>query len=226
MRPIKLEHKRKTEDSAWKAALLVLLPLLCAGVAVGQSPGQSESQSCLEAARKALGPIAEVAKCGHLTGGDALETVAVVRLKSAPPSCGRALSVSRLEVLREHKPQWDVELTLDEWAHNEVGYLGLDFIDDSHEFKRTFAGHCVDLSDQIDEGKRGFAIVYKLLFRTGEMGFGQVEVAWNPAVGRFQEYMWNDEPPRFRPEIKDPPRLSEYLKLHGCRETEKPPCGK
>jgi hypothetical protein len=211
--------------TAGKSALVLLLPLLFVGVASGQSISSNQAQACLEAARRALGPTANVAKCGHLTRTAALETVAVVKLRHPPKSCG-GVAVSKLEVLREHEPQWNVELTLERWAHNQVGYVGLDFIDDTQQFESTFAGHCVWLSDHIDEGKTGFTIFFNVLYRNGEMEGWGPEVAWNPSIGRFQEYREDGQTPPFKSEIKNPERLSEILRRRGCRDTEKQPCDK
>jgi hypothetical protein len=224
MRRVKLLEKQV--PMLWnKGALLFLMPLFCISVASGQSAGLSQAQSCLEAARKALGPGAEIIKCGHLTGRDELETVAIIKLKPFPKTC-EGVAVSKLEVLEEHNPQWDVELTVEQWAHNQVGYMALDFIDDSPQFERDFVGHCVWLSDSIDAGKPGFAIFMAFLFRSGEMEWSAREVAWNRSVGRFQYYTQHEEPLGFRSEIRNPPRLSEYQKLHGCGGAGKSPCDK
>lgn len=217
--------------TAARSVLAVVLPLLLVGVASGQSTSLNQAQSCLEAARKELGPTAEVAKCGHLTRTAALETVAVIRLRRFPRTADGGMAVSKLVVLRKNKRQWEVELTVGNLVtRNRVGYVGMDYIDDSMRSAREYAGYRVWFSDIIDEERKtpGFAILLSNLRwdRDREAEGTSWEIAWNPSVGRFQYYAENEDPPGFRPEKKNLERLSEWLKRHGCGGVGKPPCDK
>ena len=126
------------------------LSLLCAAVAFGQPGSSSRAQSCLAAARKALGPQAEVLKCGDLTGNNVLETVAATRIKRFHTT-EKGVPISKLVVLRSDKPDWDVELTVaDRVMRNQVGYVAMDYIDDLPSSRRAYAGYLVNFSNTLD----------------------------------------------------------------------------
>jgi hypothetical protein len=193
--------------------------------------GSNQAQSCLEAAKQALGPPGEVAKCGHLTGRAVLEAIAVAKVKQFPRGADGGLAVSKLIVLQQDKRRWDTELVVTKlMARNPVGYVGMDFVDDLPSDARELAGVVVWFSNVIDTERklRGFAILLGSLRwdRNREAEGTGWEIAWNPKVGRFQEYTENEDPPGFRPEKKSLERLSEWLRRHGCGGGEKPPCDK
>jgi hypothetical protein len=232
MRHVKFRLRKDALHVGSKAGLAVLLGFLYTSAAAGQSSSYGEFHSCLEAARQALGPAGEVARCGHLTRATVLETVSVIRLKQFPGTADGGIAVSKLVVLRQVSAgQWRAALTIDRMcARNDAGYLGDGYIIDVPEYARALAGYYVWYSNYIDteEKKPGFAIVVQdLRWDENEEAEGTSwEVAWNPAVGRFQYYTENEDPPGFRPEKKNLPRLSEYLKSHGCAGAGKPPCDK
>jgi hypothetical protein len=155
----------------------------------------------------------------------------VIRLKQFPGTADGGIAVSKLVLLREDKPRWDVELTATKLVvRNQIGYVGMDFIDDSPQSKRDLAGFYVWYSNYIDmeEKKPGFSIRFQSLrwdMNEEEEGTSW-EIAWNPSVGRFQEFTENEDPSGFRPEKKNLPRLSEIQKLHGCGGAEQSPCAK
>jgi hypothetical protein len=160
-----------------------------------------------------------------------LETVAVIRLKQFPGTADSGIAISKLVVLQEGKKQWHAELTVTKRAvRNPAGYVGMDFIDDLPQSTRDLAGFYVWYWDYVDtEGKKpGFALTFQALRwdMDEEQEGPSWEIAWNPTVGRFQEYTENEDPPGFRPEKKNLPRVSEWLKLHGCGDAAKSPCGK
>jgi hypothetical protein len=232
MRQIKLQNEKKLPGHGSKLAALVLLLMLDVGVVRGQSPSSNQFDSCLEAARQALGPAGEVARCGHLTRTPPLETVAVIRLKQFPGTADGGIAVSKLVVLRQTRTsQWRTALTVDKiCAKNNMGYLGEGYIIDVPKYARALAGYYVWYSNYIDteEKKPGFAIVFQSLRwdRDEEEEGTSWEIAWSPSVERFQYYTDNEDPSGFRPEKKNLPRLSEYQKLHGCGGAKKSPCAK
>lgn len=199
------------KPSATKVALLALLPLLFVGTVYSQSDASNQlhasdgtAQSCLEAAKTTLGPDAEVLKCGHLTGTDALETVAVIRLKQFEET-EDGVPISKFVFLRQEKSRWTVELSVDRknWIKNSAGYIGIDFIDDSADF----IGYRASFSDRRSDGFPGFTIYLYFLAPSGHNEGIATEVAWNPLVKRFQEFAYSQDPVGFRPEVKNPPHI-------------------
>ncbi len=226
-----------TSSRRWKlAASLVCIFIALVRVepvATGQGhSAESSARSCLDAAKKALGPEAVVAKCGRLTGPTGLEVVGVIRLRQFRRTADGGIPVSKLVVLRRvTASQWRTELTVDKvCARNNVGYLGDGYIDNLPQDERLHAGYYVRFSSYIDEEekKTGFAMVFQDLRwdRNEEEEGTSWEIAWNPLVGRFQYYFVNEDPTGFSQEVKTLPRLSDYLKSHGCRGAEKSPCDK
>jgi hypothetical protein len=161
------------------------------------------TQSCLAAAKKALGPNAEVLKCGHLTGTKGLETVAAIMLKQ-PSGDVDGIAVSKLVVLRRTGSVWDVALTNDKkWIRNDAGYLGIEFIDDSDQS----IGYLASFSNSRSDGVAGFTIYLYYLYSNGTDDASEIEIAWNRSVGRFQEFAYDEDPMRFKAEIKNPPHV-------------------
>jgi hypothetical protein len=171
-----------------------------------QAPTHSSAnqQSCLEAGKQALGPNAQVLKCGHLTGSDALEAVAAIRLKQLRTT-EVGIPVSKLVVLRRDKSDWKLALTADKEAiRNTIGYIGADFINDSD----TCSRYRVSFYDEGSNKVPGFTISVSY-FRPDGQGDGgaPIEIAWNRSIGRFQEYNENQNPLGFQLEKKDLPHI-------------------
>ena len=152
------------------------------------STTQSASQACLSAARNFLGPAAQVAKCGDLTGTGELEVAAFVRLKELRTTAD-GIPLSKLVVLRQEKSRWVVELAADQKPpRNPVGYIGIDYIDDSRELGL----YRVSFYDEGSHEIPGFTIDLFYLSPRGQNEGIPVEIAWNRSLARFQEYT----PPR------------------------------
>jgi hypothetical protein len=156
-------------------------------------------QSCSEAAKKALGANAEVLKCGQLTGPNALQAVAIVRLKQYR-SDADGIPVAKLVVLRKDGPEWRLEFAVDSQSmRNGAGY-----IEDLSSIAGTFVGFRAALwkhgSGPIDTG---FTITLYFLSVSGEDEGTSVEISWNRSVGRFQEFSYDEDPSEFKPEIKN-----------------------
>lgn len=185
--------------------LLLLLTVSACRETASASGGQqkpstkdSNIEKCLAEARDVLGPEAEVLKCGRLTDAAGLETVAAIRHQHF--QSGEGIPVSKLVILRESALRWQVELNVDKWITNHSGYLGIEFIDDSAEH----VGYRVNFSDHRSDDAPGFTVQLRYLHRNGASEW-PIEISWNPAVKRFQTYAYDEDPPRFESEVKNPP---------------------
>ncbi|HET7441432.1 MAG TPA: hypothetical protein VFJ47_09030, partial [Terriglobales bacterium] len=86
---------------------------------------------------------------------------------------------------------------------NVVGYVGVDFIDDSDQRGR----YRLSFFDEGSHETPGFTIAVIYLSPSGEDEGIPIEIAWNPAIGRFQEYTVDRDPEGFQPENKNPPHV-------------------
>jgi hypothetical protein len=171
----------------------------------GQVPATiPPAQRCSVAAKKALGSDAEVLKCGQLTGMDALETVAAVRLKKYRANAD-GIPVSTLLILREASPEWRTELAITKQSmRNDAG-----LIEDCSSFAETFVGYRVSLddADPADTETPGFSVGLYFLDASGQNEGISTEIIWNPSVSRFQKFDYDDlnDPHQFLPEIHPKP---------------------
>lgn len=197
--------------------LVVVLSIVSAGCS-HQMPSKGaatkiatevSSAACLDEARKVVGPDAEVVKCGRLTGDSSLVAVAVAKLgpvkgketaKNKKDVDG-GVNVSRLVILRELGAEWRAELDVSSQIRNPSGYVATEYINDSE----VSYGYRAFIRDQRPDQPLGLTIEVISLDRNGQWEGSPVEIRWNPAVGRFQEFAANEEPEGFRSEIKNPP---------------------
>lgn len=187
----------------------MIIVLCCVGLATGESIPRSARErlpatdsanaNCRAAAKRALGSSAEVLKCGHLSGGSLLEVVAAIRLRNIK-SGGNGIPVHRLAILRKGKSGWASELSVNSQITNSAGYIGIDFIDDSAKAP----GYYVSFSQAKSDKTPAFSIFLSQIAPDGSPEW-PVQIAWNPAVQRFQQYARDEEPIGFRSEIKNPP---------------------
>jgi len=181
---------------------------VCTPVQAATIPSKSHisakaEQDCLAAAKKALGLDAVVLQCGHLTGTVALETVAAIQLKKFSTNAD-GIAVSKFVVLRQERARWITELTADNYPpRNSVGYIGIDFIDDSDLQGR----YRVSFDGVGSTQTPGFTIYTYYLSPRGHNEGIAVEIGWNPAVGRFEELADDQYPQKFKSEIKNPPHI-------------------
>lgn len=170
----------------------------------------AEAQKCLKAAQESLGSFVIVLKCGELAGIPGLRTIAAIPLQ---PFHEDAVSIpfSKLMVLHEAGDTWNTELTADTLIRSPAGYIGIEFIDDSSSPARQR----VSFSDRRSDDSAGFAIYFNESYPDGDESWS-IEVAWNPAVQRFQEYSTDHDPTGFRPEIKNPPHKN-LGRCGGCK---------
>ena len=164
-------------------------------------PTQGQQQECLAAARHALGMKAQVLRCGEPNTPGVLEAVAVLPAKY-PHGPEFYLAIWKMVILRHEASGWRTALTASREIQNEAGYVGLEYIDDYSRFM----GYQLRLSDKRSDDVRAFdADLFYIERADGGSDQSSTEIAWNPAVGRYQEWEYGGDPVGFRPEVKNPP---------------------
>jgi len=163
------------------------------------SASNPQQTDCLAAARKALGIRAQVVRCGELNTPGIQEVVAVLPAKY-PGYPGMA--IWKMVILRQEPSGWHIALTAARDIQNEAGYVGLDYIDDDSKFM----GYQLDFSDKQLDKQKGLDFFLTYIERAdGGSEQSGIEIAWNPASGRYQEWAYGQDPEGFKPEIKNPP---------------------
>jgi hypothetical protein len=174
---------------------------------------KSDHVSCFQAARKLLGPEVTLLKCGRLSDAIDLEAVAGIRVPNLKDG-EEGIPVSRLVIARYGIPAWKIELNVDANGEitNGVGYVGIDFIDDSNQFPY----YRVNFTDRgANWGSRTaaqFTLVLSSMSRDGRIDPGDIGIGigWNSAVGRFQEIEPTGD--KFAPEVKAPKHIKSNVK--------------
>jgi hypothetical protein len=161
---------------------------------------------CLQAARKLLGPDGQVLKCGHLVDPTVLEAVVVSRVPGLKDNKD-GIPVSKLLILREIGTQWKSELEVDREITNSAGYVGINFIDDSHPYPYYRAKFTDEGAQWGARSASQFTLVLLSMTRGGkidpeELGIG---IGWNLAAGRIQEIEPDGE--HFAPEVTTPKHI-------------------
>jgi hypothetical protein len=204
--------------SIGRIVLALSICLSSATTALAQAGAKAAStinqRSCLDAARAALGPGAVVLRCGDLNSSGTPEAVAALVLK---PNRKRCTPASRVLILRFERAGW--RKVFDAGEHFEIrnteGYVGIDYIDDANVYR----GYCVEISDR--SGSELFSVGLAFIGsddRVDEEGL-PINVAWNSKVGRYQEIVSNDAPPKFAPELKNPPHINTRKPCRGTQPT-------
>ena len=158
-------------------------------------------ERCTAGAKSVLGDSASVLRCGDLTARGGLEAIAVTPLSGVTQSQGQ-VAVSRVVVIRKGSSRWSTELNAQKQITNPVGYLGIDYIDDSY----SPPGYLLAVQDHRSDNSPGLTLWFTEISPKGENDEATpIEVSWNPAVSRFQEFTTNQDPQGFRSEIKNPP---------------------
>jgi hypothetical protein len=149
--------------------------------------------------------MVSVLKCGHFAEGNALEVVAGVKLAQLNEMRDR-VSVSKLGVLRLNGTMWQVEFIADEnRMRNNIGYVGLEFIDDSF----PIYGYRVSISNHRSDGVTDFTIWLDYLSKDGITKGSPTEISWNSSLRRFQEFAYGQELEGFRTEVINPRRIRQ-----------------
>ncbi len=156
-----------------------------------------------------MGIHAKVLKCGELNIPGIQEVVAVLPAKY-PHSRGKDSTIWKLVILRHEPSGWQTALTVARQIQNEAGYIGIEYIDDYFRFM----GYRLRFRDEDPGQKKTFGIVLTYIERTdGGSDQASTEIAWNPAVGRYQEWEYGQDPEGFQVEIKNPPHWKPGVKL-------------
>ena len=170
---------------------------------------EEQQQDCLDAARQSLGVKAQVLRCGELNTPGVQEVLAVLPAKY-PRGGYSGLPIWKLVILRHEGSGWRRALVASRDIQNEAGYVGADYIDDYFHFM----GYQLNLADSRSDGKKAFDVDLVCIERPdGGSDQTSVEIAWNPVVGRYQEWAYGQDPEGFRPEIKNPPHWKPGVKL-------------
>lgn len=199
--------------SSWRWIVPWVLLVAFPRFSSAQPRRQSNQRACLQAARRWLGASAEVAKCGHLTGPESIEVMAILPLSRHKKYPGRYY-VSKFVILRRTGPDtWTLELRADQLPpRNRSGYMGVDFLDNcpSYGYALDPADHImVDDPTSIFNNRPDFTLWLHYLNPEREVEGASTEISWNPEARRFQEFDY--EVGRFKPELRNPP----YRKLCG-----------
>jgi hypothetical protein len=173
------------------------------------APTQIQQQDCLSAAKKALSSQAKVLRCGAFNSPGVQEVVAVLPA-NFPTKNGDGVAIRKMVILRKEPSGWRLALTAAREVRNEAGYVGLNYIDDySHYF-----GYWLTLSDTRPDGTKAMLIdLLDIEKADGTSEASSTEFAWNPKVGRYQEWAYDQDPQGFRREIKNPPHWKPGVEL-------------
>ena len=156
-------------------------------------------KSCLITAGGIAGGEVELVRFGHFAPNAPLDCVVAASLPDAEPQSEDVLA-SRLLVLRYQAQSWRVAFDAAKWATNPSGYVGVDSIDDSYDFK----GLRVLVDDKTPTHQPGITLWLSYLDENGEDDGDAKAFSLNPATARYQEF---DDKQGFKPEIKDPPHV-------------------
>ena len=170
-----------------------------------QAPvGESDRESCTQAGRGLFGPNSEMLKCGRFSDRDHLEAVVAIRVHGLNDNKD-GIPVSKLAILRRSNARWEAALNVDgDRGTNSAGFVGINFIDDSHPFPyyRAFFP-----SQWGSRSQSEFTLGLRSMTRDGKVDEegSPTAIGWNPVVGRFQEIEPNGE--EFAPETKAPEHI-------------------
>lgn len=156
-------------------------------------------RGCLATAGSLAGGAVELLKFGRFIPNGPLDCVVAGVLEDADIQVDGVLA-SRLLVLRHQGQSWRIALDAAKWATNPDGFVGIDTIDDSYDFK----GLRVIADDKSPTGQPGITIWISYLDEDGQDDGAAKEFSLNPATGRYQEF---DEKLGFKPEVRDPPHM-------------------
>jgi hypothetical protein len=165
-----------------------------------------DRDKCLQAAQKVFGPSGELLKCGHFNNAAILETVVATRVPGLKDD-KLGIPVTKLMILRWDKFQWNTELSVDKEIANGAGYVGFNFIDDTHRYPYFRVNFTDRGAKWGGRSASQFTLVFISMTRVGkvdseDLGLG---IGWNPAVGRYQELEPNGEV--FVPEVSSPKHI-------------------
>jgi hypothetical protein len=143
-----------------------------------------------------------VVKCGSIHDS-VLEVVAIARVRGIQES-RQGIPISRLVILKQQSGQWVSELNIQEEITNEAGYVGIDFIDDSHSTPFYRLKTSDNGARWGDRQPTQFTLVLLPMSRAGKVDSGDlgIGIGWNSSASRFQEI--DPSGMQFETEIKKP----------------------
>jgi hypothetical protein len=103
--------------------------------------------------------------------------------------------------MRHQASGWTKALSVSRQIENQVGFIGIDYIDDSS----PFWAYAVQFYDHRTDGRKAFAISLAYMADEKDTDELPIEITWNEATGRYQEFTMNKDPEGFQPELRNPP---------------------
>ncbi len=173
--------------------------------ACGHKPAQDEAgqaalrRQCLITAGGIAGGEVELLDFGHFAANSPLDCVVAGLLPGAEQS-GDGVLAARVLILRRQGQDWRIALDAAKWVTNPEGYLGMETLDDSYDFK----GLRAVVDQKAPNGQPGITLWLKYLDENGEDEGDAKAFSLNPATGRYQEF---DDRQGFKPEIRNPAHL-------------------
>jgi hypothetical protein len=184
--------------------LLVVVTILTSCSKAPPPENEAELRNgCLATAGSLAGGAVELLKFGHFIPNGPLDCVVAGVLEDIDVQVDGVLA-SRLLVLRHQGQSWRIALDASKWATNPEGFVGIDSIDDSYDFK----GLRVVTDDKGPTGQPGITIWISYLDEGGEDDGAAKAFSLNPVTGRYQEF---DEKLGFKPEVRDPPHTRSKI---------------
>jgi len=104
--------------------------------------------------------------------------------------------------MRRQGSGWTRSISVSREIENQAGFVGIDYIDDSS----LFWAYSVQFHDHRADGKKAFVISLAYMADERDNEELPVDISWNEATGRYQEFTMNEDPAGFKSELRNPPR--------------------
>jgi hypothetical protein len=167
--------------STWIAALLAGALMIFAA-ACSQAPAKTAAQAApavpeayRAAARDALGDGTKVILSGDLAHNGHIQLLIVNELPRTPKNLVPGLVVSRAAIIEKDGNDWREIFLADSHLKNEKGFLAGTPIAEVNAWRVQYR-----------KGPKGLAMFFTPLEQTSGAQPPPIEVAWNPAVHRYQ----------------------------------------
>jgi hypothetical protein len=191
---------------------LLLCILACCTFATAATASSRESSQC-SALIKKTGSNLKIIRSGDLIGDGARGYVAVGMLPQQPR---KGMYISRLLIARAEGGRCSIMLDAGKnGPKNPVGYLGIDYIDDSDQFYGYRVEFGSDVRDPAPDPRYKGVLYLTWLNPKHEPEGAGIVVGWNEKVGRYQEIDSSWE--MFNPELRKPRHISSRF----CRKCSK-----
>lgn len=128
------------------------------------------------------------------------QCLAVVPLGQSKTS-NDSLPIRRGVMLEFRDGRWSKVLDISRNIRNGAGYIGIDYLDTGTNY-----GYSLSLSDKRSDNVRQFTLFLTHLNDKRQIEGIPIEISWNAALGRYQEFAPNElDPPGYKLEIANPP---------------------